>query len=129
LYELLTYQKPFTGENVHAVLHKVVTAEPAPLQHTDSSVPVPDELQATISGALAKDVAARFASADAMIEALQGARKALGEQDSPAYRGPSWSGVIRWHARPRVSRRWDGRPTRSSAWPSRPRTGRRPGRK
>ena len=84
LYELLTYQKPFKGENVHAVLHKVVTAEPAPLQHSDSSVPVPDELQSTISGALAKDVASRFASADAMIEALQAARRALGEQDTQA---------------------------------------------
>src|SRR5205085_5161840 len=84
LYELLTYQKPFKGDNVHAVLHKVVTAEPAPLQHTDSSVPVPDQLQSTISGALAKDVSARFASADAMIEALQCARKVLGEQDTKA---------------------------------------------
>ena len=66
------------------MLHKVVTAEPAPLQHANSMAPVPEELQATISGALAKDAASRFPSADSMIAALRAAQQAFSEQDTQA---------------------------------------------
>jgi hypothetical protein len=45
-------------------------------------MPVPDELQASIRRALAKDAAARFPSAEAMIEALTAARQVIGERDS-----------------------------------------------
>jgi hypothetical protein len=84
LYELLCHQKPFQGDTVHAVLHKVVTADPAPLQYSDSQGTVPEELQTAIERALAKDVKERFPSAQAMIEALERARTALGDEDTKA---------------------------------------------
>ena len=83
LYELLTHQKPFQGETVHAVLHKVVTAEPA-LEDADPSQPVPDDLKEVIQTALAKDTRVRYASAEAMIEALTLARGLLSERDMEA---------------------------------------------
>ncbi|HVU00289.1 MAG TPA: serine/threonine-protein kinase [Polyangiaceae bacterium] len=58
LYELLTGQPPFYAESIPELSAKVLLDEPAPIR--GSRPDVPEELQAVVMRALAKDPAARF---------------------------------------------------------------------
>ncbi|MGB6544488.1 MAG: serine/threonine-protein kinase [Candidatus Acidiferrales bacterium] len=69
LYELVTGQKPFPGENVTTVIYRIVNEEPIPPRQLDASIH--PGLAAVIMHALAKDPAERFASCREMSQALQ----------------------------------------------------------
>jgi serine/threonine protein kinase len=68
LYEMLTGQLPYTGENYNEVLGKILLDEPKPLLE---QVPdLPPELVAIVEKAMQKDRANRYASAAAMLDEL-----------------------------------------------------------
>lgn len=69
LYEVLTGEPPFTGENSREVLLKVQTESPSPPRRLEHRIP--RELAVICERALARDPADRFASAKDMAEALQ----------------------------------------------------------
>lgn len=65
IYEMLAGRLPFRGKNSVDVMHAVMHTEPDPLAN------VPPRMQQIVSKALAKDRAARYQSADAMLKDLQ----------------------------------------------------------
>jgi beta-lactam-binding protein with PASTA domain/tRNA A-37 threonylcarbamoyl transferase component Bud32 len=75
LYELLTGEIPFEGETAVAIAFKQVAAEPRPPSELNPALPA--SLDAIVLRALAKDPAARYASADEFIAVLQHERGAL----------------------------------------------------
>lgn len=83
LYELLTGRKPFGGENTHAIMHSVLSAEPArPSSHNSQLPKVFDDI---VRKALAKKIEDRYQSADSFRADLQNAVR----KDAPAAKGPS----------------------------------------
>ena len=58
LYELLTGQKAFSGENYFSILYKITHEDPTPLRHIRSDLP--DILQKIVSKALAKNPDQRY---------------------------------------------------------------------
>jgi hypothetical protein len=69
LYELMTGEKPFPGENITTVMYKIINEEPIPPRELDSSIH--PGLSAVISRALAKDPAARYQSCHELLSALK----------------------------------------------------------
>jgi predicted Ser/Thr protein kinase len=69
LYELMTGEKPFPGENITTVMYKIINEEPIPPRELDSSIH--PGLSAVISRALAKDPAARYQSCHELLGALK----------------------------------------------------------
>jgi serine/threonine-protein kinase len=69
LFELLTYQKPFTGNEIAAVWYKIQHDQPPPL--SDLIPRCPPELQKVVSKALAKNRDERYQTADDLGFALQ----------------------------------------------------------
>ena len=69
LYELLVGRKPFAGDNTHAIMHSVLSAEPDRPTHKDQSVP--KAFDGIIKKALAKDVQQRYQTAAAFRDDLQ----------------------------------------------------------
>jgi len=69
LYELMTGEKPFPGQNITTVIYKIINEEPIPPRSLDSSIH--PGLSAVISRALAKDPAARFQSCHELLNALK----------------------------------------------------------
>jgi serine/threonine-protein kinase len=68
LFECLTGALPFTGDNVHTILHNVLAQPtPDPLARRPD---LPEGIAAVIQRAMEKDPARRFQDADAFIEAL-----------------------------------------------------------
>src|SRR6185503_3964820 len=99
LYELLTYEKPFTGETLHAVLFKVVTEDPRPIRDINPSLP--EDLQRIVSTALSKEPGSRYPTADAMAADLSVARTTLAGLETGAtlrFDGPLKLGlpVLQW---------------------------------
>jgi serine/threonine-protein kinase len=75
LYELLTGQRPFTGETMQAIIFSVIQHDPTP---PSRMVPtLPPAVDAIVARAIAKDPAARYATAREMADALQDVRDAL----------------------------------------------------
>ncbi len=74
-YELLTFEKPFTGETLHAVLFKVVTENPRPIRDINPSLP--EHLQRIVDTALHKEPGQRYPTADAMAADLSTVRPSL----------------------------------------------------
>ncbi len=68
LYELVTGEKPFPGQNVTTVIYKIVNEDPIAPRELDSSVH--PGLSYVITRALAKEPAARYASCREFMEAL-----------------------------------------------------------
>ncbi len=93
LYELLTYQKPFTGESLHGVLYQVLTTEPKPLRNVAPSIPA--SLERVVARAMNKVPEDRYDSARQLQQALIGIRAALsGAGDSTTQRlGAGWSRI------------------------------------
>jgi serine/threonine-protein kinase len=85
LYELVTGQKPFPGDNVTTVIYRIVNEEPIPPRQIDASIH--PGLAAVITRALAKDPAERFESCREMSQALQKYHQAGGGE--PTVRLPS----------------------------------------
>jgi beta-lactam-binding protein with PASTA domain len=104
LYELLTGEIPFEGETAVAIAFKQVSAEPRPPSELNPALP--PSLDAIVLRALAKDPAARYASAEEFIAALQHERGALlvhsgatataaAEDRRPAYVAPPPAGPLK----------------------------------
>jgi tetratricopeptide (TPR) repeat protein len=73
LYEMLAGEPPFTGPTVQAVMAKQASERPASLRIVRPTIP--PWLQSTVSVALAKVPADRFATASQFAEALRKARR------------------------------------------------------
>jgi len=67
LYEMVTGRVPFGGEYEQAVIYAILNEPPRPL---DGEGAFPSELAAVVERALAKDPAARYATAEEMEQAL-----------------------------------------------------------
>src|SRR5258705_9161531 len=76
LYELMTGEKPFPGQNITTVIYKIINEEPIPPRSLDSSIH--QGLSAVITRALAKNPDARFQSCNELLEALKNYRDMLG---------------------------------------------------
>ena len=70
LYEMLSGEPPFTGPQPHAVLMRTLTETPVPI--TTKRDGLPPEVGVLLDRLLAKDPAARYASASEVVEALSG---------------------------------------------------------
>ncbi len=86
LYELVTGEKPFPGQNITTVIYKVVNEEPVPPRQLEPSIH--PGLSAIITRALAKEPTARFQSCGEMLTALKGYRN-YGPSDPQASMGAS----------------------------------------
>src|ERR1700676_5537396 len=69
LYELMTGEKPFPGQNITTVIYKIINEEPIPPRSLDSSIH--PGLSAVITRALAKDPAERYQSCHELMSALK----------------------------------------------------------
>ena len=69
LYELMTGEKPFPGQNITTVIYKIINEDPIPPRMLDSSIH--PGLSAVITKALAKDPAERFQSCHELLNALK----------------------------------------------------------
>jgi serine/threonine-protein kinase len=80
LYELLTNSKPFQGDTLHAVMYKVLSEMPPPL---DKVLPgLPSSLNTVVMRALQKEPSQRYSSALEMANDLTAIRSALGNRPS-----------------------------------------------
>jgi hypothetical protein len=69
LYELLSFQKPFTGESFPAVLYKILEFDPEPLSNTDPTIP--PELSKIVQRTLAKKPEQRYQRLDEVLKDLE----------------------------------------------------------
>ena len=76
LYELMTGEKPFPGQNITTVIYKIINEEPIPPRSLDSSIH--QGLSAVITKALAKDPDARYQSCHELLTALKSYHEMLG---------------------------------------------------
>ena len=74
-YELFSFTEPFAAESLHAVTHRTLNDEPAPLEDVRPSID--GELAAVVEHALQKDADRRYQSAEALRDALAGVRRRL----------------------------------------------------
>lgn len=70
-YEMLTGQKPFPGENLTAVIFKIVSKEPTPIG--ELAPDVPDDVVSVVMQALSKEPTDRFEDCKAFADAFAGA--------------------------------------------------------
>ena len=85
LYEMVSGQKPFTGDSVITITYNIMNLEPAPV------ATVPKQLDSLIRRAMAKDPAHRYASAGELARALEDAllgSAAAPPPTTPAQLGP-----------------------------------------
>jgi len=75
LYEMLTGQVPFIGENVNAIMYQTLNAVPPPPSHANPAVP--EMLNFIVAKALAKDLDARYQDARELANDLRACRDAL----------------------------------------------------
>src|SRR5205823_14088978 len=80
LYEMITGEKPFPGQNITTVIYKIVNEEPVPPRQIDSSIH--GGLSAVVMKALAKEPSARYQSCRDMLEDLKNYRS-IAANDSP----------------------------------------------
>ncbi|MGH9679224.1 MAG: serine/threonine-protein kinase [Candidatus Acidiferrales bacterium] len=73
LYELMTGEKPFPGQNITTVIYKIINEEPIPPRSLDSSIH--PGLSSVITRALSKDPATRFQTCHELLEALKNYRE------------------------------------------------------
>ncbi|HEY2646303.1 MAG TPA: serine/threonine-protein kinase [Candidatus Acidoferrales bacterium] len=69
LYELMTGEKPFPGQNITTVIYKIINEDPIPPRSLDSSIH--PGLSAVISKALAKEPTERYQSCHELMTALK----------------------------------------------------------
>ncbi len=70
LYEMLTGFLPFRGQNQGQIWSGIFQDDPAPMQDIAPDAGIPDAVEHIVRQALAKDRKQRFASADALAQAL-----------------------------------------------------------
>src|ERR1700681_277794 len=76
LYELMTGEKPFPGQNITTVIYKIINEDPIPPRSLDSSIH--PGLSAVISRALAKDPNTRLQHCGDLLNALKNYHEMLG---------------------------------------------------
>ena len=86
LYELMTGEKPFPGQNITTVMYKIINEEPIPPRSLDSSIH--PGLSAVISRALAKDPAARYQSCHELLSALKNYHEIVSPADATVRMAP-----------------------------------------
>ena len=82
LYEVLTGKVPFHGGSAVSIALKHMNEAPPPLSRLRADIH--PQLESVVMRALAKDPARRYASAEEMIAALEGARTAIAGSDNGA---------------------------------------------
>lgn len=90
LYEMLAGEPPFTGPTVHAILGRILTEEPRPLDARRKAVPA--HVSAAAARALEKLPADRFASAADFAAALEGRHAGDPYRVAPAHTAASSAG-------------------------------------
>ena len=88
LYELLVGKKPFGGDNTHAIMHSVLSADP--VRPTSIKHTVPKAFDGILKKALSKDVENRYQSADAFLSDLQ---KTVADENQPGVNKALIAGV------------------------------------
>src|SRR5215470_9890593 len=68
-YELLTGRKPFHSSSLQSTFFKILQQDPEPLENIDPCIP--PEFSTVLLKAMAKDPAARYQSAEEMLQALE----------------------------------------------------------
>ena len=86
LYELLSGRCPFDSGSPLSIIARILEAQPAPLRDI-AVADISDTMQAVVTHALAKEPAARFASADEFLAALRGERVPPARLPPPAIAG------------------------------------------
>jgi eukaryotic-like serine/threonine-protein kinase len=81
LYEMITGEKPFPGQNITTVIYKIVNEDPVPPRQIDSSIH--PGLSAVIMKALAKDPDTRYQSCRELMEDLKNYRAIVPTAGSP----------------------------------------------
>ena len=76
LYEMVTGEKPFPGQNITTVIYKIVNEEPVPPRQIDPSIH--PGISAVVMKALAKEPEARYQSCREMLEDLRNYRSVAG---------------------------------------------------
>ncbi len=89
LYELTTGEKPFGGEALSTVMHRVIKIDPVP--PTELNFAIPDALAGVIMKALSKRPANRFKTGNEMAAAL---RESLKENPNPAILDPGANAAL-----------------------------------
>jgi serine/threonine protein kinase len=69
LYELMTGEKPFPGQNITTVIYKIINEDPIPPRSLDSSIH--PGLSAVITRALAKEPTARYQNCQELLDAMK----------------------------------------------------------
>jgi len=69
LYELMTGEKPFPGQNITTVIYKIINEDPIPPRSLDSTIH--PGLSAVITRALAKEPSARYQTCQELLDALK----------------------------------------------------------
>jgi serine/threonine protein kinase len=90
LYELVTGEKPFPGQNITTVIYKIINEEPIAARDLDSTIH--PGLSAVISRALAKSPAARFQTCHELWTALKNFHEQTGTV-SPIRKTPAATAV------------------------------------
>src|SRR6202023_290326 len=81
LYEMITGEKPFPGQNITTVIYKIVNEEPVPPKQVDPTIHA--GISAVVMKALAKDPDVRYQSCREMLEDLRNSRS-VGNAGSPS---------------------------------------------
>jgi eukaryotic-like serine/threonine-protein kinase len=81
LYEMVTGEKPFPGQNITTVIYKIVNEEPVPPKQVDPTIH--PGISAVVMRALAKDPDARYQSCREMLEDLRNYRSLTATPGSP----------------------------------------------
>jgi eukaryotic-like serine/threonine-protein kinase len=81
LYEMLTGEKPYPGQNITTVIYKIVNEEPVPPKHVDPAIHA--GISAVVMKALAKDPEARYQSCREMLEDLHNYRALTNAASNP----------------------------------------------
>jgi serine/threonine protein kinase len=92
LYEMVTGQRPFDAESLQGICSRVLSSTPLPPSQANPSVPV--GFDAIIARCLAKDPAARYATAESFAEELYPlARRKVVPSAAPAQTGGNGHGL------------------------------------
>jgi serine/threonine protein kinase/Tfp pilus assembly protein PilF len=96
LYELLTLEPAFRGQDAHELLHQIAAEEPRPPRRWNKAVPA--ELETIVLKALAKDPAERYPTAQELADDL---RRFLEDKPIRARRPGPWQRLAKWSRRHR----------------------------
>ncbi len=93
MYKLLTNKMPFPALNAYATVAKQLDGEAIPLRQAAPNLGIPKHLEVLIHRTLARDPDDRYQSAEALLDALQGAEESL-PQGNRLPRDPrDWGGA------------------------------------